>query len=396
MSRLALSLTLLLLAAGPARAQVEVSALAAPDAFSTPGRDTGLPPELWRGTSVETAQSVLPLLASKPLSPAAAALARRVLATGAQGPAGSAGDEALAGARASALIALGDVAAAANILLRQPGLERSPDLSRAAAESALLAGDNGRACAIAQGLGVGREEIYWLRLRAFCQAEAGQAPQAQLTFELAQSQVRDAAYGRLMGARLSKTPPGAASLRNGLDFALSKGLGLDLAAAKPAPAVAAAISGGEPASPSFDVAAIDSGIGGLGSAVAAGLPPAAGVSALVAAATEADAKTRGRLQAATLLIAALSPDLPAGDRAKIAGFATPEGNAPAGRNLALAEAAERRIMGEAALLALWTAADAGAAGPAVGDRVRIIRSLARVGLTDEARAFALEGLAGLK
>jgi hypothetical protein len=53
-------------------------------------------------------------------------------------------------------------------------------------------------------------------------------------------------------------------------------------------------------------------------------------------------------------------------------------------------------MGEAALLALWTCADAGPAGPALGDRARIVRSLARVGLLEDARLFALEWLAGLK
>src|SRR5688572_8473598 len=99
MLRIALFTTALMLAAGPAAAQVQVIQLAAPDAFSVPGRDTGLPQDLWRGTPVETARAVLPALAAKPLSPAAAALARRVLATGAPGPDGAANDEVLAGAR---------------------------------------------------------------------------------------------------------------------------------------------------------------------------------------------------------------------------------------------------------------------------------------------------------
>jgi hypothetical protein len=131
---------LLLSPTGPALAQVEVAPLAAPDAFSTPARDTGLGADLWRGTPVETARAVLPLLANRPLTPAAQTLARRVLATGATGPEGSAGDSALAGGRAQALIALGDVPGAARILDRASGLERSPELARAAAETALLTG----------------------------------------------------------------------------------------------------------------------------------------------------------------------------------------------------------------------------------------------------------------
>ncbi len=396
MSRIALVLTLATLVAGPVHAQVEVTQLAAPDAFSTPGRDTGLPAELWRGTPVDTARAVLPLLAAKPLSSAAAVLARRVLATGAAGPEGSAADVTLAGARANALIALGDVGAATRILERAPGLDRNASLSQAAAETALLAGDTARACNIANGLSTGRGEIYWLRLRAFCQAEAGQAGQAQLTLELAQTQARDAVFGRLMAAKLTGAAPGAPSLRNGLDLALSRGLNLDVTAAKAAPAVAAAASGEAPADPAFDVTAIDASIGGLAASVRAGLPPEAGLSALISAAAEADAKTRARLQGAALLLAALANDLPGPDRAKIAGFAAPEGKAPAGRSLAIDAATDARRMGEVALLALWTSAESGVAGPALADRVRIVRTLARSGFVDDARRFALEGLAGLK
>ncbi|RAK65516.1 hypothetical protein [Phenylobacterium kunshanense] len=382
--------------ATPAVAQVEVVPLAAPDAFSTPGRDTGLPADLWAGTPVETARTVLPLLGARPLSPAAAVLARRLLATGARGPEGSAGDDTLAGQRASALLALGDVAAAARILDRAPGLERNAELSRAAAEAALLAGDAPRACRIAEGLATGRGEAYWLRLRAFCQAEAGQPAQAQLTFDLAQAQGRDVVYGRLMTAKLAGAAPGAASLRNGLDLALSRSLNLDLAAAKPSPAVAAALSGAEPPPPVFDTSAIDAQIGGLGASVLQGLPPEGALSALIAAAADADAKTRPRLQGAALLLAALANDLPGPDRLRVSAFAIPEGKAPAGRNLALEAAADARRAGEAALLALWTSAEAGVAGPALPDRVRIVRVLARAGFADEARLFVLEGLAGLK
>ena len=122
----------------------------------------------------------------------------------------------------------------------------------------------------------------------------------------------------------------------------------------------------------------------------------AGVSALIAAAGDADPKTRPKLQSAALLAAALSPDLPAADRVRLAAFAVPEGKGPAGRDLALAYAAEHKLMGETALVALWIAAEGGAAGPALGDRVRIVRALDMAGLPAEARAFAIEGLLGLK
>ncbi|MFI4964316.1 MAG: hypothetical protein ACHP9T_03015 [Caulobacterales bacterium] len=377
---------------------VEVSTLAAPDAFSAAGRDTGLPATLWRGASVATARSVLPLLAAKALSPAGAALARRVLATGAPGPHGASQDPALAAARVGALLAQGDAKAAAAILGRAPGIDRAPELAHAAAESALLSGDDTRACAVAEGLASGRDEVYWLRLRAYCQAIAGQRREAQLTFDLAQAQARDAVFGRLMGAKLAGAgDPGAASLRNGLDYALSHSLGLDLSAAKPSPAVAAALSAADPAEPVFDAAAAPADADILVEPLMRGEPVRDAVAqALVEAAGAAGPKGRARGQAVAALALALSGPLTPESRGQIAALTTPEGKAPVGRNIALDAAAEQKLVGEAALLALWTCAEAGPGGPAIGDRVRIVRALHAVGLEADARNFALEGLLALK
>jgi len=381
---------------------VEVTTLAAPDAFTTPGRDTGLPQTLWRGASVKTARTVLPLLAAKPLSPAAAALARRVLATGAPGPReagpqGAGTDAALAAARASALLAQGDAKAAAAILARAPGIDRNPDLAHAAAESALLAGDEGRACAVAQGLGSGRDEIYWLRLRTFCQAAAGHTDQAQLTFDLAQAQAKDAVFGRLMGAKLAGAgAPGAASLRNGLDLALSRSLGLDLAAAKPSPEVAAALSGGDPAA-GVDLSGVAPDLADLAKAIAANQPMGSGVfMTAISEIAQTGPKAAARGQAAIMLAFALDDLASIEARDQLGTFTVGEGRAPLGRDLALDAAGRQKLMGEAALLSLWTCAEAGPSGLAIGDRVRIVRALHLAGLEADARAFALEGLLALK
>ena len=106
------------------------------------------------------------------------------MCNGAPGPQGAGEDPLLTAQRAEALLAQGDAQASAAILSRAPGLDRSPELARAAAESALLAGDDAHACAVAEGLGVGRDEVYWLRLRTYCQAIGGHVDKAQLTFDL--------------------------------------------------------------------------------------------------------------------------------------------------------------------------------------------------------------------
>ena len=150
-------------------------------------------------------------------------------------------------------------------------------MARAAAEAALLTGDEARACQVAQGLSVGREETYWLKLRTYCQAIAGQTAQAQLTFELVQAQVKDPIFARLMGAKLAGAGnPGAASARNGLDYALSHSLGLDLSAAKASPAVAAAVAGLEPGEPKFDALLASPEYGQLAGQIESGKPLTSG------------------------------------------------------------------------------------------------------------------------
>ena len=377
----------------PPRSPVQFTTLAAPDAFSTPARDTGLPPTLWRGTSLEVVKAVLPLLAERPLSPAAQALARRVLATGAQGPEGAGQDPELSAGRAAALMGQGDPRAAAAILARAPGLDRSPELARVAAESALLTGQDARACQVEAGLTSGREDIYWVRLRTYCQAIGGQTAQAQLTFDLAQSQAKDAVFARLMAAKLAGVGnPGAGSLRNGLDYALSRNLGLDLSAANPSPAVAAALATGGPDEPAFDVSFLRPELAAFAQAIASGKDLRYGELMSGAGAIQAgDPKTHAVGGASVLLFVALADRMPPDIAAPVR-----EGKGLVARDLALEDASHARLMGETALLALWACAEAGPAGLAVGERARIVHALHQAGLERDARAFALEGLLALK
>jgi hypothetical protein len=376
-----------------AEAPVAVTTLAAPDQFSAGGRDTGLGADLWRGTSPGVFKTVLPLLAAKPLSPAARALARRVLATGATAPEEIGRDPAMAGQRINALIALGGMKEANQILAKTSGLDRDPVLAQAAAESALLAGDETRACAIGGGLAEGRSDIYWLRLRAYCQLQRGDAGAAQLTFDLAQGQARDPIYGRLMGVRIAGAgDPGKASLRNGLDYALSHDLGLDVSQAAASPAVAAALNPDAGPEATWPM----TGASEAAQAVAAGQPLGPVLDALIVQGDAGEPKVRTRAQGAALLLAALGVPLADAARAPFGRFTTGETRAPASRALLMDAAAADKRVGETALLALWMSIDAGLAGPAAVDRARIVRALHAVGLETDARAFALEGLMALR
>ncbi len=413
---------------------VTATTLQAPDLFSASGRDTGLGPDLWQDASAATARTVIPLLAERPLSPAASALARAVLATGARGPQGAGDDPDVAAARARALIVLGEVSAARSILGRTAGVERHEGLSRAAADAALLTDDDAGACETAQALSVDRDQIYWLRLRAYCQALAG-APAAQLTLDLAQNVERDAVFGRLLGARLAGSgDPGAPSLRNSLDYALSRNLGLDLSEAEPAAPIAAALAGeAPPPTARWPVIATEGPVAAAIAVLAQGdlalaenvratlvqdeIPQAevldlALLDALIAAASGrqdrptldrlverggiGEARDRRRAQDAALLLGALGTPLSPQTRGEFASFAIAAPKAPPARIFAMEQAARAALQGESALLALWTSAEAGVTGPAPADRARIIAALSAAGLVDHARAYAVEGLLALR
>jgi len=207
---------------------IGASSLSSLDLFSA-GRETGLGTDLWKGSSAAIARQVIPSLDSAQLSPAGALLARAVLATTATAPDGAGTDAVLAAERVKALLDLGDAEGAGMILDRTPGLSASSALSQAAAEVALINDQPDKACAVGEALSVDRDGIYWLRLRAFCQARAGKPDLAQLTLTLANQQAPDPIFGRLMGAVIAGGgDPGPASLRNGLDYALSTQLKLDL------------------------------------------------------------------------------------------------------------------------------------------------------------------------
>ncbi|HEX4196861.1 MAG TPA: hypothetical protein VHZ26_05425 [Caulobacteraceae bacterium] len=234
----------------PPAPSVQVQPLSPLDLFSA-GRDAGLGPDLWKGSSAALARVVIPTLADHPLSPAAAALGRRVLGQAAAAPDGAGADADLAAARARALLALGDASEAGAILDRTPGVAGSAALSRTAAEAALINDQDDKACAIGDALAADRDGAYWLKLRAFCQASAGK-PSAQLSASLADQQDKDPVFDRLIGVIIAGGgDPGPASLADGLDYAMSRQLKLDLAPALPdaAPAIAEHLAAGAPAPP---------------------------------------------------------------------------------------------------------------------------------------------------
>jgi hypothetical protein len=395
-------------------AQVEMSRLGGLDLFSAGDRGPkSLGEDLWKDSSADIARAVIPNIGAKPLSPAARRLAIRLLSTGASAPQGAGSDPALAAARAKALLALGEPLAANASVDRAPNMGASEPLSQVAAEAALLVGEDDRACTIADGLQTGRDGIYWLKLRAFCEAIAGK-PSAHLSLTLALDKTKDPVYARLMTALITGTEPGAPSDRNGLELALSRRLKLDLPTpphVDPTPATTgqAAVDEIRDSIALGDLQGAKASRADLVQDDAAGLTAntLAMLDGLIAAASgdnagpsldrliERGANGFKPAQPAALILAALGGPTGPEARAEFATFDVGKTSASPARISALDRAAEAGLKGETALLALSICQDAGAAGPGAADRARIVQALRKAGLTEAARDFAVEGLMAL-
>jgi hypothetical protein len=394
----------------PAPAAVQAEPMRAPDLFSAEAAHTGLPSDLWRGASADLARVVIPMLSQKPMSPAAAAFARRVMSTGAQAPEGAGADTDLAAWRIGAVLALGDAAGARAMIDHTPGLRQNALLAQVAAETDLVLGREDEACAVGDGLNVGKDQPYFRRLRAYCLVRAGDKAGAQLAFDLASEQAKDDIYKRLMSAAVSGAPGGDASLRNGMEYALSRRLQLDLAPAIPkawAPIPPVLAKDSTAALPAQSAAATRVAMPVNDVSRASGLDPAVRDAALALADGKADARIADGLvssgqaggmeaMAGAALYAAAGAPADARVRAVYATFDIGRSAANQARLLEMDATATAGAKGDAALLALWLAADASDAGPTVADRARIVRAMMRAGFRDDARAYALEGMLALR
>jgi hypothetical protein len=392
---------------------VQAAPLQAPDLFSADaGRSTGLTSDLWKGASADLARRVIPMAATRPLSPAAGVFAVRVMSTSATAPEGAGFDADLAAARIAVVLSGGDPLGARTMLEHTPGVRQSAALSQVAAEADLVLGREDEACTLGDTLAAGKDAPYFRRLRAYCLVKAGDKAGAQLAYDLTAEQAKDDIYKRLMSAAVSGAPAAGqpASLRNGLEYALSKRLGLDLVPAldKAWPPIAAAVAQ-DPSAP----AALQAAAAAQLARRQADLGKASSLNPVVLQAAQSLADNRltpdlaeqlaaqgasgqGVAQQALALYAAAGAPGAARVRAAFAGFDLGPARASQARMLELDAVSAAGNRGDTALLALWLMADAGEAGPGVADRARIVRALNRAGFGEDARRYALEGVLGVQ
>ena len=202
----------------------------------------GFPIDMWRGSDRGFVERLLPQLPVAPRSPAQRDLTRRLLLSSAEAPAGTVNVN-LVAARAERLMALGDRAAAAELLALMPESQRDAATARIRLEASWLAGQDDEACAEVGTL-IRRfdQDPYLQKALVFCQAKAGQTDEATLGLDLLREQghADDETFFDLIGVLtgLRKTAK-AETLGEpkGLHYALFKATGQKL------PADAADIAG---------------------------------------------------------------------------------------------------------------------------------------------------------
>lgn len=204
----------------------------ATDAFSTGTLDRAngaLPPSLWRGSDAQTLEFLLTKLPSRPSAPSLGEVMKRTLLSPGEAPQGAA--PSLGGKKLLALARAGFVDEARTVASLSNARRGDPWTGQAEAVADLLTGDIGAACSRGANLTSGRDELFWVRLRVVCYAEAGERDAADLTLGILRDQgaLDDADDVFLTAAATGaapKTPPAAA---NALQYAIARKLDLPLA-----------------------------------------------------------------------------------------------------------------------------------------------------------------------
>jgi hypothetical protein len=145
----------------------------------------GFPAAMWRGSSRERVEALLPRLPVTSPSPVMRSLARRLLLSGAALPDGPGKGPSLLGLRVERLFASGAVDEAMALSRLAPPGFRDPEVDRVVAEIGFLTGDNQSACGrVEQAIAAGGTGSFWLKRLGFCRALLNERDAARLATEL--------------------------------------------------------------------------------------------------------------------------------------------------------------------------------------------------------------------
>lgn len=171
----------------------------------------GFPAGMWAGTGRGLIAQLLPHLPPVTASPALQKLARRLLLSAAELPAGDSKGGLLFGLRLAALGQTGAFEAVRELLALAGQAATDATALRAGADAALAENDLDQACRYLDRAIQKSQDVYWLKLSGFCQIRRSDPAAAQLTAALLGEQdTDDAAYQALLAALITRdaAPPG--------------------------------------------------------------------------------------------------------------------------------------------------------------------------------------------
>lgn len=186
---------------------VQVGALGGVDSSVVGLSEDGvMPNDMWKGTSRDTVDNLLPRLPVATTSPAMNALARRLLISAAASPqTGAASGPAIIDMRLERLMAGGHVEEIAQLapLMHEP----SDQARRIWVDALLFLGRDEDACKDASAPRLESADEYWLKIRAYCYIVEGNMPGASLTSELMRTQgIDDESFYALVGHLAESMP----------------------------------------------------------------------------------------------------------------------------------------------------------------------------------------------
>ncbi|MEO1243626.1 MAG: hypothetical protein AAFX54_17085 [Pseudomonadota bacterium] len=207
---------------------VETAPLAT-DAFSTGVLDRSngaLPPTLWQGSDSQTLEYLLAHMPSRPSAPSLGETLKRVLLSPGPGPQGAAAS--LGGKKLLALARAGFAEEARTVSSLSTASRGDPWTGQADAVADLLSGEIAAACRRNANLTSGRDELFWVRLRALCYVEAGETDAADLTLGILRDQgALDASDLQFLTAALTgAAPKSPTAAQNALQYAIARRLEL--------------------------------------------------------------------------------------------------------------------------------------------------------------------------
>lgn len=172
----------------------------------------GLPRALWRGTPRTDAARLVDAAPARYASPTLRGLAERTLAVAAEPPVGVAVTPGFAERRAAALVRMGRVDLAADLLGAVPRDRRSEVTDKLLMDASLMAGDRFNACRVARDQAGRAVDIVFAKTAAFCEALAGDVTRADFQAAMvAERAPKDTAYFQLLDLTTgAATKPGRA------------------------------------------------------------------------------------------------------------------------------------------------------------------------------------------